>query len=327
MGRPPLNVTTHRQHYVWRRYLEPWTTKKGRVPQIWCLRREGPAPIRLGITNVAVQRDFYRLHNLERGDVEFVRAMGISQNTNPTARETNERWIAMIGGMIGMQRELRDRLSESPQLREELDRVMIEHQENDYSRMESRAVAHLEALQGGDVTFFAVDEEAIKFSYFLAHQYFRTKAIRDRIRDTFPAQSDRERFERTWPILRYIFATNIGCEIFRSRKSVKLQVVEAAPGMKFITSDQPAINTYGAFVPERTPIEEMELFYPVSPTRAVILSGHPVYQDTHGKALEPFRMGVLNQAIERVAYEQLFADSDDALNPLVPYFCSRDTAK
>ncbi len=97
--------------------------------------------------------------------------------------------------------------------------------------------------------------------------------------------------------------------------------------MKFITSDQPAINTYGAFVPERTPIEKMELFYPVSPTRAVILSGHPVYQDTHGKVLEPFRMSVLNQAIERVAYEQLFADSDDALNPLVPYFCSRDTAR
>jgi hypothetical protein len=242
-------------------------------------------------------------------------------------RETNERWIAMIGGMIDMQRKLRDRLSGSPQLREELDRVMIEHQEDDYSRMESRAVAHLEALQGGDVTFFADDEEAIKFSYFLAHQYFRTKAIRDRIRDTFPSQSDKERFERTWPILRYIFATNIGCEIFRSRKSVKLQVVKAAPGMKFITSDQPAINTYGAFVPERTPIEKMELFYPVSPTRAVILSGHPVYQDTHGKVLEPFHMSVLNQAIERVAYEQLFADSDDALNPLVPYFCSRDTAR
>ena len=171
-------MTTRRQHYVWQKYLKPWTTKKGRVPQIWCLRREGPAPIRLGITNVAVQRDFYRLRNLERGDVEFVRAMGISQNTSPMVRETNERWIAMIGGMIDMQRTLRDRLSGSPQLREELDRVMIEHQEDDYSRMESRAVAHLEALQGGDVTFFADDEEAIKFSYFLAHQYFRTKAHR-----------------------------------------------------------------------------------------------------------------------------------------------------
>ncbi|EQD79570.1 hypothetical protein B1A_01657, partial [mine drainage metagenome] len=133
--------------------------------------------------------------------------------------------------------------------------------------------------------------------------------------------------ERVWPILRYIYATNIGCDIFRQRKSVKLQVLVAAPGMEFITGDQPAVNTYGAFVPARTEIKELELFYPVSPARAVILSGHSVYQDMHGKALEPLRMAYLNQALERIAYEQLFAHSDEALKPLAPYFCLRPPAR
>lgn len=186
-----------------------------------------------------------------------------------------------------------------------------------------RAVAHLAALQAGDVSFFDDEVEAMKFSYFLAHQYFRTKAMRDRIRDTFAAQPDKDRFDRAWPLFRYIFATNIGCEIFRLRRSVKLQVLTAAPGMAFITSDQPVINTYGAFVPARTAIEEVELLYPVSPVRAAVLSGHLVYRDMHGRAVEPFRMHYLNQAIEQIAYEQLFARSKDALEALGPYFCLR----
>ena len=91
--------------------------------------------------------------------------------------------------------------------------------------------------------------------------------------------------------------------------------------MEFITADQPAINTYGAFVSQTRPLEELELFYPVSPTRAVILSSHPTYEGTHGPTLEPFRMEYLNQAIERVAYEQLFARSEESLRSLVPHFC------
>jgi hypothetical protein len=50
-----------------------------------------------------------------------------------------------------------------------------------------------------------------------------------------------------------------------------------------------------------------------------------VYQATHGKALDPFRTSYLNQASERIAYEQLFARSGDALNAVVPYFCAPRT--
>jgi hypothetical protein len=168
------------------------------------------------------------------------------------------------------------------------------------------------------VRFFEDTNEAVEFSYFLAHQYFRTKAIRNRIRDTFPEQGHKDRFDRTWPIFRYIFATNIGYSIFADRKQFKLQVLNAAPNMEFITGDQPAVNTYGAFVAPNTPLGDLELYYPVSPTRAAILSGHSIYQ--HGMTLEPLRMNYLNQTIELVAYEQLFAQSEDSLESIAPTF-------
>lgn len=311
-------VTTRRQHYVWRKYLEPWTVKKGKSRQLWCLRRGTKAPIFTETKNVGVERDFYRLLDLQAGDIDFVRAIAFGPKTNPKLRELNEGWISQFELFLGLQRAAKDHPNASEALLKALDEQMIEFQENAYSGMEARAVGQLAALQAGDVQFFDDCDEAVDFSYFLAHQYFRTKAIRDRIRETFPKQGDKDRFDRTWPLFRYVFATNVGYSIFADRKALKLQVLQAAPNMEFITGDQPAVNTYGAFVTPNTVLDELELYYPVSPTRAAILSGHSIYQ--HGMTLEPLRMNYLNQTIEFIAYEQLFARSEDSLKTIAPVF-------
>lgn len=314
-------MTTRRQHYVWQKYLEPWTTQTGKARLLWCLRRDATAPIRVAPKNVAVERDFYRLLDLQSGDADFVRWVAFGSKTNPKLRELNEGWLSGLEVFLGLQRAARVRVQGKPRLTALLDEQMIEFEENAYARLEGDAVSQLAALQSGDISFFDVEQQAVSFSYFLAQQYFRTKAIRNRIRDTFPAQTEKDRFDRTWPLFRYVFATNVGYSIFAHRCSIRLQVLQAPPDMEFITADQPAINTHGAFVGPTTPVEELELFYPVSPTRAVILSGHPTYEGTHSTTLEPFRMGYLNQTIEQIAYEQLFARSEDSLRSLVPHFC------
>lgn len=48
-----MSHKTRRQHYVWRKYLEPWTTKG----KIWC-RRESKI-FSADLMNVAQERDFY----------------------------------------------------------------------------------------------------------------------------------------------------------------------------------------------------------------------------------------------------------------------------
>jgi hypothetical protein len=58
-------------------------------------------------------------------------------------------------------------------------------------------------------------------------------------------------------------------------------------------------------------------------TRAAILSGHSIYQ--HGMTLEPLRMNYLNQTIEFIAYEQLFAKSEDSLKTIPPMFRGAST--
>jgi hypothetical protein len=314
-------MTTRRQHYVWQEYLEAWATPKGKAQQLWCLRRDSPRPFFTDTKNVAVERDFYRLQDLQAGDADFVRWLAINPKTNSRLRDLNEGWISRMEQFLKLMRIAKSRASASERLLAELDAEMIEFQENEYGSLESRAMSQINSLRKGDVSFFDDDDQAIQFSYFLISQYFRTKAMRDRIKARFDKPADRERFDRTWPIFRYIYTTNVGYSVFANRKTMKLQVVSAPDGIDFITADQPAINTHGAFLSPDTPVEEVELFYPVTPTRAAIISGHAVYQDVHGKVLDLFRVRYLNQAIEHVAYECLFARSEGVLKEVAPHFC------
>ena len=61
-------MTSRRQHYVWRHYIEAWANKNGLV---YCLRH-GKKPFLVNPTNVMVERDFYRLHLLDEHDIEFL---------------------------------------------------------------------------------------------------------------------------------------------------------------------------------------------------------------------------------------------------------------
>jgi hypothetical protein len=271
--------------------------------------------------NVAVERDFYRLTDLNKGDTEFVRALAFSHATRPTLRDLNERWISMFETFVALQRAARTHPNADAAALATLDRAMIEYQENAYMRMEDAAIEPLTALQAGDVEFFNDDERAASFSYFLAHQYLRTKAVRDRIQKTWLQADETDRFDRTWPIFRYVFATNLGYSIFAHRHAMRLQILHAPAPMEFITADQPAINTYGAFVQPDPLSENFELYYPLSPTRALIISGHAVYKHSHGTTIDPFRLNYLNQAMEFAAHEQLFSKSQAPLQSIARAFC------
>lgn len=318
-------MTRRRQHYVWQKYLEPWTVRRKNARQIWCLRRDNGAPIPVNTRNVAVERDFYRLHDLHDSDANFVRALAFNSNTHPLLRDLNEKWIAKFELFFRLQKQLRSHPNVTPAVLDELDRQMIEVQESEYSSLESKAVKPLKALCAGDVSFLERDDQAPSFAYFLAHQYFRTKAIRDGIRATHETPAHKERFDRTWPIFRYVFATNVGYAIFVNRNSARFQIINAAPGTEFITSDQPVINTYAAGAAQGTQVEELELYYPLSPSRALLVSDRAVYQGVHGKQIDSSLVQYFNRAITLTAHEQILASSEPPLLAARVLFCGNSS--
>lgn len=312
-------MTTRRQHYVAQMYLGAWATSKNQARQLWCLRRGAGKPFLTDTKNVAVERDFYRLTKSLPDDTKWVRSLQFMGKGHTELRKLNEGWINLFEIFWRLQK-LRDHFPEGAELIAELDRQLIERQEDYYAAMENSAVESLAALRAGDASFFSDENQAVAFSFFLMSQYFRTKKMRDGVRAQFESDADAARFDRTWPILRDIFATNTAFGVFANRISAPLQVVSAPANLQFITSDQPVINTHAAFIPETTPIEELELYFPVSPTHAAIISGHAVYRGMHGKELDDFRVHYLNQAMEQIAHEQLFAATADQLRMLESTF-------
>lgn len=236
---------------------------------------------------MAVERDFYRVHDFEKSDAEFIRAMAFRDDTNATLRKLNEGWITGFERIFSLVATAKSHPRFQKGELTKLDRLLIEHQESWQTRIEADAADLLPRLLLGDAKFFEDDLDATRFCHYVAHQYFKTKAIRDRVRSAYGDLNQEQRFDRVWPVLRNIFATNVSFALYMRRRSAPLQIIRAPKDARFITSDQPAINTYGANAPRNVGVSDMETFYPISPDAAVIFSERPSYRGIHGQVLEP----------------------------------------
>jgi hypothetical protein len=58
-----------RHHHVWQRYLKSWTTNRA----IWCL--QNGRIFSTGTLNIAVEKDFYKLHKLTREDIALIKML------------------------------------------------------------------------------------------------------------------------------------------------------------------------------------------------------------------------------------------------------------
>lgn len=321
-------MTTRHQHYVWQEYLEAWSTTKGKKRQIWCLRRDQETPFPTNTKNVAQERDFYRLTQFLREDADFIRALDISKKLPPLLKQVNDQTLAFSELFVPFWNGILEHPGTPAHILDAINKQLIEHEENIYGEGENGAVSQLAALQAGEIDFLLkADGGTVRFLTFLSDQYFRTKRIQDGMRAQYRSTPHlQERFDRTWPVIRRMYGMNVAWVLFARLKQAPPQLILAPEGREFLTSDQPVINTHAAFTPESEDIADTELFYPVSPKRALLISGHSANQGLHGQVLSEFRFQLLSQAMERIAHEQMFASRPEVLTPLIPTFCTTAAA-
>ena len=78
-----------KQHYVWRRYLKSWAMDE----KIFCLS-DGKI-FRTNLENVAQERYFYKLRELSKEDVAFIRSLLI-EGSHPILADINEGWLGIF---------------------------------------------------------------------------------------------------------------------------------------------------------------------------------------------------------------------------------------
>lgn len=308
-----------RQHYVWKKYLDPWT-EEGKV---WC-HRKGERPFHTSPLNVAVERDFYKLHSLTQGDMQFIFKLAIEPIKNDLLRKLNAEWITLFERVFRFSGLIREQEPVKQEVIDELDEILHNLDENYHDQLENVAATCLDRLICGDGSFYNNDDCASTFTYFLSSQYFRTKNIQDSFFRSFSnINLNGTNMERVWPILRHIFATSMGFTLFEKRDIYRLIIHKNDSTLNFITCDQPVLNVHAAGRLGEGLMTNVELYYPVSPRTSVLISNDSRYAGKHEVSLGIVGVSNYNNIVEKSAYEQIFTKTEQCLPIGTPFSTGR----
>jgi hypothetical protein len=298
----PAYELKRRQHHVWQHYLESRTVDR----QIFCMR-EGKI-FRTNTINVAVERDFYKLHRLNAADISLIKLLCID-GSHALAKRNNERLLNLLVGSAEFLEQNRSRFSDG----EQLDRVLDAHRtnalENYYAGLESDFVPLLGDILSGDLGFYSSDAKCIQFFYFIAMQHMRTKGIREKAIERLRVHCGQD-VSRIWNLVSAMFASTIGMTLFLDRKRRRLSFVQNHTEVQFVAGDQPLINLEADG--QTSPIK-LTIYYPVSPSAALLLSEVDEEPRYSTESLTAAQANDLNARIHEACHSQIFAQTPESL--------------
>ena len=293
-------MPTRKQHYVNRFYLEPWAKDGTLVSMI----RGKIVPNAL--VNVANERDFYEVTELSPEDIFFLRYVVIAPAPE-AVKPIFEDWLNSYI-FVG---EAHKRLIEHPNLAEKEQKVLkdtkLEFDEKYHAAIEGDLHTPLRQMREGRTAFLEDAELAGMFFRSLALQYLRTKRMRTamtaRMGNPIPGAS----MDRIWRPMIHMHAINVGASLFRERSDLRLILLDSPPDARFITGDQPVLNLVDELDDKGIPLG-FELYYPVSPTKAMILVNRASPRMSVNRIPSIEEMNGYNRRIVETHYEQLYAD-------------------
>ncbi|WP_438277423.1 DUF4238 domain-containing protein [Nitrobacter sp.] len=297
-----------RQHHVWRRYLESWCID-GRL---YCFRDGEVFPN--APHNLAVESYFYRLDDLTESDLALYRKLLIEKG-DAYQKKSHERFLSMVMAPIEMAervKQVENNPTLYPVLQEFLKTYKTNVLEDYYAGIESEFGPILGKLLSGDLSVFSNDETVIPLYYFLATQYMRTKRIRESWIKSF--EEAPFSIERILPLLALQYAENIGRSLYLDRKKISPVILDNPTEIAFITGDQPIINLLA--VADR-PATELSLYYPLSPTKALLLSDAGRHAMVTNDSFNKEWAVELNRKIAENSHSQVFARDACALKLFV----------
>ena len=118
--------------------------------------------------------------------------------------------------------------------------------------------------------------------------------------------------DRIWRPMIPMQAINVGASFFRERSDLRLILLDSPPDERFIAGDQPVVNLVDELDDKGIPLG-FELYYPVSPTKAMILVNRASPRMSGNQVPDTEEMNGYNRRIVEAHYEQLYADSADRL--------------
>jgi hypothetical protein len=297
-----LKRRKRKQHYVWRHYLKSWAPGGS----IFCLR--GHDIFSSSLDGVANRRDFYKPEPLLPEELALVRVLAVDSAAKHL-RGTNEGWLKTLLTpqlVLPALSQHADKFTGSEV--ETIEEMIHNFEEDFYAGLENAAIKQLAALRRCDASFLQDDMELIGFLHFICLQSLRTAKMQDQLVAAVQLKPPL-RFVPVWQIVRHVFASNIASMLYFGRRDWRLLFLTNFSARPFLTGDQPVINTYAARQPPGTQVDNLELYYPLSPRLAVLLTETVNVPNGHRSSLNLQEVDMYNGQIVRSAHEQIYADS------------------
>lgn len=299
---------TKNQHHVWRHYLDSWAAEG-----TFCFYRQRDKQlISTQPKSVASETYFYRMPKLSEADRAFLKAY-IDMSPVGHLRKMNHEFVELTQ----LPFTLRDRLRGadiSPPTREAMEKQLEWAERNLGERfhtgIEGSGQGILDALLRQDDSFYQDDTTCGDFLYFLLNQYFRTTKIRAGMSDLeskFPGHDP----ARTAYALSQISAVNVSASFFGERKRYRIVFLDNNSGTPLITGDQPVINLLNY-----AESDDMDLYYPLSPTLAIMYTKDAIKYPDKVKTLSPLEVEAFNYAIYQKSLDQIYSNDFGYLKAL-----------
>lgn len=268
-----------------------------------------------GLMGVGQERYFYKLKELSKKEIQFLKAL-LEKDQRPLICQLNHGWLELFNKVFDIKNKIDKKGISDSKVDEMLDVMICNFEEDLHCSIESEGGIFLDKLYNKDISFYEDDEEVISFIFFICQQYFRTQKLSSNVRASLGSFNGYN-IDAMWPVLRHTSATSVGFSLYQDRAKFHPILIENISRTTFITGDQPIINTHAVGLELEDSPEELEFYYPLTPSLALLFTDNPKYQGEKIVPADEDDVIKYNTYIHQQSGRQVYASQREPLELLV----------
>ena len=246
------------QHYVWKNYLKPWCIKRNRIH----FSRNNEEVKVANLDRVMAEKNFYELNPLSDDDKDFLKQY--VEDTKSPELKSHHRQLVEIFSLVSDFSDLLQIDNKNPIS------LTVEVQELLHREVEGMAIPILDELRQKQKDFLTCTTSKFKFFYYFAHQYFRTKKLRDGLLRSTARSHRTYNLSNITNIFIFMTATDLAHNLCFGEDEFDILFIESKGDSTFVTGDQPVINLLGNR--QWGDSTETLFYYPLSPHLSCLIT-------------------------------------------------------
>ncbi len=300
-------------HYVWADYMRYWSPNKR---DVYYTKKRGGIALD-SVKNIAVERHFYKVGNLNSEHLNLIRSIILMGNN----KELIEHHQISLKYYLDMQKL--HALSLNREIKNKDFNLAFEvfinnSVENQHSQLERDAQSIAIELRNLNTKILKNKDKMTDFLLFLGNQITRTKIFKDTFINSLSVSAEINKnhlIDDCWWFLSLVFGYNISEKLCNDIENYHQTILVNETEISFITSDQPVANIFPNLTYRQPPRDnETDYFYPLSPTRAYLISRSGRFKSGISFVDEAF-VEQVNKELSMGAYFHIISDNKASLKP------------